>query len=215
MFFENSRGKYKVALKGFTMEELYLMNPRRRRRRSHKRVVHRKRHYRRNPGAELALLNPRRKRGRKHYRSHAGRRKHYRRNPGFLPGGLDLTTIGAGGAGAVGSRMAASYLLPLLGQADAGLIGAVGTFASGFILSKAVGMLLKNKKIEHGILLGAGIATLVRVSDDFIVKKQSLSEFAGLGLGTYLPDYSAAGGGSFTNFTMPGSRLESRFKSRF
>jgi hypothetical protein len=197
------------------MEEIYLMNPRQGRKRSHKRAVHRKRHYRRNPGAELALLNPRRRKGRRHSRSNAGRRRHYRRNPGFLPAGLDLTTIGAGGAGAVGSRMAASYLLPLLGQVDTGLIGAVATIGAGFILSKAAGMLLKNKKLENGILLGAGIATLTRVVDDFVVKKVSLSEFAGLGLGAYLPDYSAGGGGSFTSFTPPGSRLESRFHSRF
>lgn len=110
--------------------------------------------------------------------------------------------------------MAAAYVLPMLGQTDSGLIGAVGTFASGFILSKVAGMLLRNKKLEHGILLGAGIATVVRVVDDFVVKKVSLSEFAGMGLGTYLPDYSAAGGYGFS-FTPPGSRLESRFHSRF
>ena len=129
------------------MDELFLMNPRRKRRRSHKRRVHRKRHYRRNSG-ELAILNPRRRR--RHYRSHSRHRRHYRRNPGFLPGGLDLTTIGAGGAGAVGSRMLASYLLPLVHQVDTGLIGAAATFASGFILSKVAGMLLRNKKLEHG-----------------------------------------------------------------
>lgn len=180
------------------MEDIYLMNPRRRRHRRN--VYHHKRRSRRRRNTELALFNPRRRR-RRHNAYHR-RRRGYRRNPTLLRG-LDLTLIGAGGAGAIGSRMLASKGLELANQVDSGIIGYVATFGAGFLLSKVAGMILKNKKLENGILLGAGIATVTRIVDDVVIKKQGLSEI--FGLGAYAPDYSAilpvsgTGGGRFSS----------------
>jgi hypothetical protein len=158
------------------MEEIYLMNPKKRKHHK-KRYHHKKRsHGRRN--SELALFNPGKRRRKKYY--YHRRRKSYRRNPSLLPG-MDLTLIGAGGAGAIGSRMLASKGLELAGQVDSGIIGYVATFGAGFLLSKVAGMILKNKKLENGILLGAGIATVTRIVDDVVIKKQGLSEIFGLG----------------------------------
>jgi len=182
------------------MDEIYLMNPKRRRRRK-KATVHHRRRSRRRRNSELALFNPGKRRRRRHY--HHRRRRSYRRNPSLLPG-MDLTLIGAGGAGAIGSRMLASKGLELANQVDSGIIGYVATFGAGFLLSKVAGMILKNKKLENGILLGAGIATITRIVDDVVIKKQGLSEI--FGLGSYVPDSSlnfsavaGAGGGRFPN----------------
>jgi hypothetical protein len=184
------------------MDDVYLMNPRRRRHRR-KRVYHNRRRSRRRRNSELALFNPgRRRRRRRHYYHHR-RRRYYRHNPSLLPG-VDLTLIGAGGAGAIGARMLASKGLELAGQVDSGILGYAATFGAGFLLSKAAGMILKNKKLEQGILLGAGIATVSRVVDDVVVQKKSLSEIAGLG--AYVPD---------TAFSFPAITGGRRFASKY
>jgi hypothetical protein len=192
------------------MDEIYLMNPKRRRRRK-RATVHHRRRSRRRRNSELALFNPGKRRRRNvrrrsyyvYARPSRRRRYGFMGNPALLPG-LDLTLIGAGGAGAIGSRMLASKGLELANQVDSGIIGYVATFGAGFLLSKVAGMILKNKKLENGILLGAGIATITRIVDDVVIKKQGLSEI--LGLGSYVPDSSlnfsavaGAGGGRFPN----------------
>ena len=170
------------------MEDIFLMNPRRRKRSQKRR--HHKRGRRRNPGESLAILNPRRKR--RHYRSHGRHRRHYRRNPGFSIGSLDLMTIGAGVAGAVGSRFISNQILEkVVKQPDTGIIGAAATFATGLAVSFIVRKFGKQPKLANGIALGAGIMAATRVVDDLLIQKKSLGEF--LGMGEYMPDFSAGG----------------------
>jgi hypothetical protein len=154
--------------------EVLLINPRRRRRRKKARAAGRKRHARRrrNPFA----INPRRRRRRAVSRRRT-RRHRAHRNPRLpLIGNVNITAIGAGAAGYVGSRYATGWLLSMVPPAwvadpnTAPLVRIGIKAVVGLVGLPMLARTLRMKGVAGPIAIGAGIAVAVDIFETYLAK---------------------------------------------
>jgi hypothetical protein len=156
--------------------EVLLINPRRRRaRRKRARAGTRKRRAsrrRRNPFA----INPRRRRRRAVSRRRT-RRGRARRNPRLpLLGSVNITAIGAGAAGYIGSRYATGWLLSMVPPAwvadpnTAPLVRIGLKAAVGIIGLPMLARTLKMRGVAGPLAIGAGIAVAVDLFETYLAK---------------------------------------------
>jgi len=145
------------------MEELLILNPKRR---------HRRRRRKNEPGP----ANPRHRKytvyGRKTKWANPRRHKRHhrrRRNPAFLKGitgGLPIPLIVTGTVGALGSTIIGKYILSLFKAEDKGIMSYVGRLGGGFALAMAGGLLTKKPSVRQGIMVGTGIGVAAKLISD-------------------------------------------------
>lgn len=145
------------------MEELFLVNPKKKRRKTKRRKTKRRK-YRRNVGG---LANPaKRKRKRKAYRRGSFYRT--RRNPIGFAKKVDFEEVAYLTGGALGARYFSTQLLRIFNQANQGIMGYAGDLGAGYIISQVGRRVFRSRKAERYLLLGAFVNVASRVLNDVL-----------------------------------------------